>query len=80
MRIAERCARGVRVSAIEGAGHYGAGFTRFLANEGEAVIEVGRSVRTERRLRGKDDQLDALRAARAAFASEALTLPRAGER
>ena len=80
MRVADRSARGARVWAIEGAGHYGAGFTRFLASEGEAVIEVGRSVRTERRLRGKDDPLDALRAARSALASEALTLPRAGER
>jgi transposase len=80
MRVADRYARGARIWAIEGAGHYGAGFTRFLANQGEAVIEVGRSVRTERRLRGKDDPLDALRAARSALASERLTLPRAGER
>jgi hypothetical protein len=29
------------------------------------VSEVGRSVRGERRLRGKDDPLDAIRAARA---------------
>jgi transposase len=80
MRVAAPYARDVRVWAIEGAGHYGAGLTRFLADRGEAVIEVGRSVRTERRLRGKDDPLDALRAARSALASEALTLPRAGER
>ena len=80
MGVADRWARGARVWAIEGAGHYGAGFTRFLAGQGEAVVEVGRSVRTERRLRGKDDPLDALRAARSALANEALTLPRAGER
>ena len=36
--------------------------------------------RSERRLRGKDDPLDAIRAARAALAAETLTLPRAGER
>ena len=36
--------------------------------------------RTERRLRGKDDALDAARAPRAALASETLALPRAGER
>ena len=36
--------------------------------------------RSERRLRGKDDPLDAIRAARSALASEAPTLPRAGER
>jgi transposase len=80
VRVAERYAPGRRVWAIEGAGHYGAGFTRFLADQGETAIEVGRSVRVERRLRGKDDPLDALRAARSALASEALTLPRAGER
>ena len=34
----------------------------------------------ERRLRGKDDSLDAARTARAALASETLALPRSGER
>jgi transposase len=56
------------------------GFARHLSRGGEAVIEVGRSARAERRLRGKDDPLDAVRAARAALASDTLTLPRAGER
>ncbi len=36
--------------------------------------------RAERRLRGKDDSLDAARTARAALASETLALPRSGER
>ena len=45
--------RGVRVWAIEGAGHYGAGLTRFLGDGGETVLEVGRSARGERRLRGR---------------------------
>ena len=80
LHFAERHADGVRVWAVEGAGHYGAAFTRFLGGRGETVIEVGRTVRAERRLRGKDDQLDALRAARSALAAEALTLPRAGQR
>jgi transposase len=71
---------GVRVWAVEGAGHYGAGFTRYLSGHGEAVIEVGRSARAERRLRGKNDPLDAVRAARSALATETLTLPRAGQR
>src|SRR5436305_13774689 len=35
---------------------------------------------SERRLRGKDDALDAVRTARAALASETLALPRRGER
>lgn len=80
LRLAQRHARGVRVWAIEGAGHYGAGFSRFLSQHGEAVIEVGRTARAERRLRGKDDPLDAVRAARSSFAIETLTLPRAGQR
>jgi transposase len=78
--FAGRHADGARVWAVEGAGHYGAGFTRYLTQQSETVLEVGRSLRSERRLRGKNDPLDALRAARAALAAEALTLPRAGER
>lgn len=47
---------------------------------GEVVLEVSRTPRTERRLRGKDDALDAARTARAALASDTLALPRTGER
>jgi transposase len=78
--FAERYAVGVRVWAIEGAGHYGAGFTRYLNSRAQLVVEVGRTARSERRLQGKDDALDAVRAARSALASETLTLPRAGQR
>ena len=80
LRFAERHAGGVRAWAVEGAGHYGAGLTRYLGERGETVLEVGRQARGERRLRGKDDPLDAIRAARTALAAETLTLPRAGER
>src|SRR5215211_7894344 len=80
LHCAERHAGGVRVCPVEGAGHYGAGLTRYLADRGETVLEVGRHARTERRLRGKDDPLDAIRAARTGLAAEALTLPRAGQR
>jgi hypothetical protein len=45
-----------------------------------ARLEVGRSPRGKRRLRGKDDQLDAVRAARAALRREPLPRPRSGER
>ena len=51
---------------------------RFLAELGELVLEVSRTPLTERRLHGKDDELDAARVARAALASETLALPRAG--
>ncbi|MEJ7569381.1 MAG: transposase [Gaiellaceae bacterium] len=78
--FAERDAAGVRVWAVEGAGHYCAGFTRYLSGRGQLVIEVGRTARGERRLHGKDDALDAVRAARSALASKTLTLPRAGQR
>jgi transposase len=80
LRFAERRAGGVRAWAVEGAGHYGAGLTRFLRERGETVLEAGRHARTERRLRGKDDPLDAIRAARAGLAAETLTLPRSGQR
>jgi transposase len=79
-RFAERYARGSRAWAIEGSGSYGAGLARYLAGRGETVLELSRTPRAERRLRGKDDSLDAARTARAALASETLALPRAGER
>ncbi|HXY17747.1 MAG TPA: transposase, partial [Gaiellaceae bacterium] len=80
LRFAGRHAAGARVWAIEGAGHYGAGLARHLDGQGETVLEVSRSLPGERRLRGKDDPLDAIRAARSALAAETRTLPRAGQR
>ena len=79
LRLAQQQAGGVRLWAVEGAGHYGAGLARYLSERGETVLEAGRSPRAERRLRGKDDQLDAVRAARAALGSEPLPRPRSGE-
>jgi transposase len=80
LQFADIHAKGARVWAIEGTGSYGAGLARFLAGRGETVLEIGRTPRAERRLRGKDDSLDAARTARAALASETLALPRGGER
>jgi len=48
--------------ALEGAGSYGAGLARLLVTAGVAVYEVERPRRQERR-RGKNDLLDAARAA-----------------
>ena len=79
LRFAERHATGRRAWAIEGTGSYGAGLARFLAGQGELVLELSRTPRAERRLRGKDDNLDAVRTARAALASETPAVPRAGE-
>jgi transposase len=78
--FADKHAGGGRVWAVEGAGHYGAGLTRYLSEHGDTVVEVRRQPRGERRLRGKDDTLDAIRAARAGVAAETLARPRAGER
>jgi transposase len=80
LRFAEMYASGRRVWAVEGAGHYGAGLAHYLSGRGETVLEAGRAPRSERRLRGKDDGLDATRAARATLASGELALPRAGQR
>ena len=44
------------------------------------MFEAGRGSRGERRLKGKDDGLDATRAARTVLSSETLALPRAGQR
>jgi len=74
-----RRARGGRVWAVEGAGSYGAGLARFLAERGERVVEVERR-RRQRDQRGKSDALDASRAARAALSGERLAAPRAGGR
>ena len=80
LRFAAQHAPAVRVWAVEGAGHYGAGLTRYLSGRGETVVEAGRGPRIERRLQGKDDPLDAVRAARTVLAGETLALPRVGQR
>jgi transposase len=80
IRFAERHAPGVRLWAVEGAGHYGAGLARCLTAHGEVVRESGRSSRAERRLAGKDDPLDATRAARSALATSQPASPRSGQR
>jgi hypothetical protein len=80
LRVADRYAAGRRAWAIEGSGSYGAGLSRYLAARGELVLEISCTPRTERRLRGKDDALDAARTAPAALAGDRLALPRAGTR
>jgi transposase len=46
-------APGRRVWAIEGSGSYGAGLARFLASQGEAVVEVSCAAASQRRLKGR---------------------------
>jgi hypothetical protein len=80
LRVAEEHASGRRAFAIEGAGSFGAGLTRFLAEHGEQVFEVGR-LRRRRRSGGKTDALDAVRAARSVFEQKRPATPRSnGER
>jgi transposase len=80
LRVAEAHAPGRRAFAIEGTGSFGAGLTRFLAEQGEQVFEVGR-LRRERRSGGKTDALDAVRAARSVFERKRPATPRSsGER
>jgi transposase len=69
---------GRRCFAVEGAGSYGAGLARLLAERGEWVVEVDRPKRPARR-GGKTDALDAVRAAREALAQERLAAPRRRE-
>jgi transposase len=63
---------------VEGTGSYGAGLARFLAANGQAVVEVNRPDRAARRRHGKSDPLDARAAAKAVQAGEVTVLPKAG--
>ncbi len=75
LRLAGEHAPGRRVFAIEGTGSYGKGLSRFLLEQGERVVEVGR-VKRDRRSGAKSDPLDAIRAARSALAAEKPAQPR----
>ena len=61
---------------IEGTGSYGAGVARHLQEAGIELLEVDRPDRTDRRLRGKSDTLDAESAARAVLAGRRTTTPK----
>ena len=63
---------------MEGTGSYGAALARFLAANGQVVVEVNRPDRQARRRRGKSDPLDAEAAARAVQAGQATVAPKAG--
>jgi transposase len=62
---------------VEGTGCYGAALARFLAANGQVVVEVNRPNRAARR-RGKSDPTDAEAAARAVQAGEVTVVPKAG--
>lgn len=73
---ARRAGPGERLWAIEQTGSYGAGLTALLVALGEAVVEIDRPARPARR-RGKNDGLDAVRAAREVLSRTHLASPRA---
>jgi len=76
LRLANQHAPGRRAFAVEGTGSFGAGLARFLVGHEERVLEVGR-LRRERQS-GKNDALDAIRAARGVLGQTRPARPRAG--
>jgi len=76
LRLANQHAPGRRAFAVEGTGSFGAGLARFLVSREERVLEVGR-LRRERQS-GKNDALDAIRAARSVLGQTRPARPRAG--
>ena len=64
---------------VEGTGSYGTGLARHLQAAGIEVVEVDRPNRQRRRRAGKSDTHDAVSAARAAFAGDALGAPKTRE-
>ncbi len=65
--------------AIEGTGSYGAGLTAAVRRSDIGVIEVMRTDRRDRRLRGKSDFLDAENAARAVLGGHASATPKTAD-
>lgn len=52
------------VWAVEGTRHYGLGLSRYLAGQGQRVVEIDRSHHVGKRRAGKSDPIDAVRAAK----------------
>ena len=61
---------------VEGCGSYGCGLARFLRRQDQKVFEVARPRRTDRRLSGKSDALDAEHAARAVLSGAGNATPK----
>lgn len=66
----------LRCVGIEATGTYGAGLLRYLQNAGVEVLEVTTPDKSDRRKRGKSDDLDAQNAAHAAFAGKRTVTPK----
>jgi len=67
------------IFAIEGTGSYGAGLTSAVRRRSLGVIEVLRTDRRDRRLRGKSDTLDAENAARSVLSGNATSVPKTND-
>jgi transposase len=67
-----------RAWSVEGTASYGAGLTRFLQDRGEQVVEMDHPNRNKRRNGVKNDQVDAVRAAKEALGRDQLAEPRSG--
>jgi transposase len=69
----------VQAWGVEGTGSYGAALARFLAAQGQVVLEVNRPNRQARRRHGKSDPIDAQAAAKAVQAGDVTVVPKAGD-
>ena len=66
----------LRRVGVECTGTYGAGLLRYMQTAGVEVLEVTTPDKSDRRKRGKDDDLDAQNAAHAAFAGRRTVTPK----
>ena len=64
---------------IEGTGSYGAGLASAVRRRNIGTVEVVRTDRRDRRLRGKSDTIDAENAARAVLAGQATAIPKTAD-
>jgi transposase len=64
---------------VEGTGSYGAGLASAIRRSGIGVLEVLRTDRRDRRLRGKSDALDAENAARSVLAGSVHAVPKSAD-
>jgi transposase len=64
------------IFGVEGTGSYGAGLASAIRRRGIGVLEVLRTDRRDRRLRGKSDTIDAENAARAVLNGQAAAVPK----
>ncbi|QFZ18549.1 IS110 family transposase [Saccharothrix syringae] len=67
------------VFGIEGTGSYGAGLASAVRRRGLGAVEVLRTDRRDRRLRGKSDTIDAENAARAVLNNTATAVPKTND-